>query len=62
MFKTDALILLVNSMTKAEKKSFKSNSRKSDYLTLFDIIDKNKTVNSDELKNRFWKSKNSAKK
>ena len=53
MFKTDALILLVNSMTKAEKKRFRSYSRKSDYMTLFDIIDKNKSIAQDELKNKF---------
>ena len=50
MFKTDALILLINSLTKAEKKKFKLHSRKSGYATLFDIINKNKTITSEELK------------
>ncbi|MDR1172481.1 MAG: hypothetical protein LBL24_08520 [Bacteroidales bacterium] len=50
MFKTNALILLVNSLTKAEKKRFKSYSRESGYITLFDIIDKNKTITPEALR------------
>ena len=47
MTKSEALILLVNSMTKAEKRSFTSNSssgRPTDYVILFEIINKNKAI------------------
>jgi tetratricopeptide (TPR) repeat protein len=57
MQKTDVLILLVNSLTKAEKRKFRTWSRKSDYVILFDLIGKNKGITSGELKSLFLKEK-----
>jgi len=53
MHKTDTLILLVNSLTKTEKRSFNSYSRDSDYLTLFNIIEKDKGITKERLKELF---------
>lgn len=53
MLKADALILLINSLTKSEKKSFKTGSKSSDYLDLFDIIEKSKGITAEELRKQF---------
>lgn len=57
MLKSEALIFLVNSMTQPEKKAFKisSQQRKSApaYLSLFNIISKNRTAGTDQVKKEF---------
>ncbi|MDR1780829.1 MAG: hypothetical protein LBR50_08905 [Tannerella sp.] len=53
MKKTDALVLLVSSLTKAEKKNFSSHCKKSDYSALFRLIDKDHNVSAKELKQKF---------
>ncbi len=57
MIKSEALIFLVNSMTKPEKKAFRIFANRVDstpgYLTLFNIISNNRNINSESLKNEF---------
>jgi len=53
MLKTESLIALTNALTKAEKKAFKTNKKRSDYLDLFDMIDKNKGITAEELRTLF---------
>ncbi len=57
MTQIQSLILLVNSMTLAEKRTFRVQScqtkNKPNYIVLYDIIEKNSTLPSDELRNRF---------
>lgn len=53
MLKTDSLIILINSLTKAEKKSFKTYCKPSDYLDLFNLIEKRKDIAADELRKEF---------
>jgi len=57
MLKSEALILLVNSMTISEKKVFRLSSRKKksipDYQILFNLIDSNKLIDSASLKKLF---------
>jgi hypothetical protein len=57
MLKTEALVFLVNSMTQHEKKAFKisSQQRKTStaYLSLFNIISKNRIAGSDSVKIEF---------
>jgi hypothetical protein len=53
MLKTDALVLLVNSLSKREKKTFRKNRKKTDYIVLYDIIEKEKNISSQELKRKF---------
>lgn len=57
MLKAEALILLVNSLTKSEKKSFKTVSKPSDYLDLFDLIEKNRDIAIEELRYQFSEKK-----
>jgi hypothetical protein len=58
MQKTDALILLVKSLSKAEKRRFGTCSRKNtDYVALFEIIEINKEVTAGQLKEWFLKKK-----
>ena len=57
MLKSDALILLIKSLSKAEKKSFKMRSSDSDYLFLFDIITANPLITSKQLRKKFAQSK-----
>lgn len=56
MIKSEALIYLVNSMTKPEKKAFRIATDSSDgayYLQLYDLIDSNKEITSEQLKEEF---------
>jgi len=53
MLKTDALVLLVNSLSKTEKKTFRKNRKMSAYIALFDIIEKEKDISSQDLKSKF---------
>lgn len=57
MLKSDALILLVNSMTKSEKKSFRLISNKigntPDYMLLFNIIDREGANETNKLRALF---------
>lgn len=55
MLKSDALILLVNSLSKAEKKSFKMQGKDSNYMFLFDTIESNKSITSEQLREEFLK-------
>lgn len=61
MQKSEALILLVNSMTISEKKAFRISARKKkslpDYLILFNLIDSDKLVDSTSLKESFLRSR-----
>ncbi|MDR0697962.1 MAG: hypothetical protein LBG28_01895 [Tannerella sp.] len=57
MHKTDTLILLVRSLSKAEKRRFRTYSRKSDYVAMFGIIEKDKEITAGELKKLFLKKK-----
>jgi hypothetical protein len=61
MKKSQALILLVNSMTKSEKKAFRISSVKKktipDYMILFNLIDTNKLIDSGTLKELFLKNR-----
>ncbi|PKP44517.1 MAG: hypothetical protein CVT95_10960 [Bacteroidetes bacterium HGW-Bacteroidetes-12] len=57
MLKSEALVLLVNSMTKSEKKAFRVTSKKvisiPDYIMLFDIIDNNRNESVAIIKSMF---------
>jgi hypothetical protein len=57
MIKTEALLVLVNSLTKAEKKAFKIVSQRykviPGYLSLFNIICKKRDISVSELKKDF---------
>lgn len=53
MQKSDSLIILVKSMTKAEKKAFKSGRKSSAYIDLFDIIDKEDYLDGEKLIEKF---------
>ena len=57
MQKAEALILLVNSMTKSEKKFFRMSSKRRsktpDYMALFDLIDNKKVIDSSKLRELF---------
>jgi hypothetical protein len=55
MKQSETLILLVSSLTKAEKKKFTSNRRETDYAVLFDIIGNGKNITAKELKREFEK-------
>lgn len=57
MLKADALILLVNSLSKSEKKSFRMNRKDSDYMFLFDTIEAKKNISSKDLRDRFLQEK-----
>ena len=60
MLKTDALVLLVNSLSKTEKKTFRKNRKTTDYIVLYDIIEKEKNISSQELKTKFEKRRKNA--
>lgn len=54
MTNTEALILLVRSLTKNEKRSFRLGKKSSaDYIMLFDLIDKDDLISVDQLKEEF---------
>jgi tetratricopeptide (TPR) repeat protein len=57
MLKSDALIFLVNSMTRTELKAFRIASLRHKtvpgYLKLFDIISKNRSTGADSMRNQF---------
>ncbi len=57
MLKSEALVSLVNSMTQPEKKAFKISSQRHkvipSYLSLFNIISKNKNLSTDSIKDLF---------
>lgn len=56
MIKSEALIYLVNSMTKPEKKAFKIASESSEgayYLMLYSLIDAKKDITSEQLRKEF---------
>ncbi len=57
MTQIQSLVLLVNSMTLAEKRTFRVQScqtkNKPNYIVLYDIIEKDSTLPSDELRIRF---------
>jgi hypothetical protein len=55
MLQTDALILLIHSLTPAEKKKFKSTRRSGDYTRLYEIIETSGTASSTEIKSKFEK-------
>lgn len=64
MKKSEALIFLVNSLTQAEKKAFKLSSKKHSitpaYLTLYNIMVKNRNIDPDTLRNQFLKETRTA--
>lgn len=64
MLKSEALVLLVNSMTKSEKKSFRVSSKKGnnipDYIVLFDIIDSNRNDSITSIKQFFLSKRGGA--
>lgn len=53
MSKIETLILLINSMTKAEKRSFSLNRKTADYTILFDLINKNSLVTPTLLRKQY---------
>jgi hypothetical protein len=53
MLKTDALVLLVKSLSKTEKRVFRTNRKETDYSILFEIIDTEDNISSQELKLKF---------
>lgn len=57
MIKSEALLILVNSMTQPEKKAFKSASQRNDYtpvyLSLFNIISKNRSGSIEWIRDQF---------
>jgi tetratricopeptide (TPR) repeat protein len=59
MKKSEALILLVNSMSRSEKKVFRVSSQKkttlADYMVLFNLIENEKVVDARNLKELFLK-------
>ncbi|MDR2057471.1 MAG: hypothetical protein LBP83_04165 [Dysgonamonadaceae bacterium] len=60
MLKSDVLIFLVNSLSKSEKKVFSTHRKDSDYKVLFDIIEKEKNISSQQLKAEFEKQRENA--
>jgi hypothetical protein len=60
MLKTDTLVLLVNSLTKTEKVTFRKGRTKTDYIALYDIIEKEKNISSQDLKTKFKKQRGNA--
>lgn len=55
MTKPESLILLVNSMSKSEKRIYSMNKKQTDYTVLFDIINDNKNITPAELQDLFQK-------
>lgn len=53
--KANSLIFLVHSMSKSEKRIFRSGRKASDYVLLFDLICKEGIVSSQELKQHYEK-------
>lgn len=56
MIKTDALLYLINSMTKPEKKAFvlaTDKEKKPNYLKLYMLITKSSDITADDLRSRF---------
>jgi hypothetical protein len=60
MLKSDALIFLINSLSKSEKKVFSSYRKDTDYKVLFDIIEKEKNISLPELKTKFEEQRKTA--
>jgi len=59
MNKTEALIFLINSLSKAEKKAFKltsQNSKTANYVKLYNLIIKDKHVLADALRKKYLRS------
>lgn len=57
MTQTDSLILLVNSLTPAERKKFREGRKEKDYTELFEIIANAGEISPKELKEMFSKHK-----
>src|SRR5690606_29955070 len=57
MLQTDALILLIHSLSAAEKKKFRTGRKAADYTLLYDIIERSGTASSGEIKAEFEKKK-----
>lgn len=60
MTRTDSLILLVHSLSKSEKRAFRLGRKETDYIILYDIIEKTDIVSSQELKSHYEKKCKSA--
>ncbi len=57
MTRADSLILLVRSLSKSEKRIFRMGKKETDYIVLFDIIDKSEVISSQELKSEYEKKR-----
>ncbi len=55
MTKSSSLIFLIRSMSKSEKRIFRTGRKESDYVALFDIICDKGVISSDELKKMYEK-------
>ena len=56
MIKTEALLYLVNSMTKPEKKAFmiaSDNKKVSNYLKLYNLINKESEISAESLRSKY---------
>ncbi|MDR2057224.1 MAG: hypothetical protein LBP83_02880 [Dysgonamonadaceae bacterium] len=60
MLKADALVLLVSSLSKTEKKTFRKNRKTTDYIVLYDIIEKEKNISLQDLKTKFEERRKNA--
>jgi len=62
MIQADAVVLLINSLTKPEKKKFRSNrkEKETDYGVLYDLIEKSGSISSQDLKTAFEKKRSDA--
>ena len=64
MLKSEALVSLVNSMTQSEKKAFKISSQRHkvipSYLSLFNIITKDRSLSIDSIRAQFLSKNNGA--
>jgi hypothetical protein len=61
MTQPEALILLVSSLTKSEKKKFTSTRRETDYTVLFNIIEQGKNITVKDLKQKFGEKRKNGK-
>jgi hypothetical protein len=57
MTQADSLVLLVHSLSKNEKRAFVIDRKATDYIVLFDIIEKSGIISSQELKSRYEKKR-----
>lgn len=53
MSKPESLILLINSMSKSEKRIYSLNKKKTDYMILFELINDNKEISAEKLEDLF---------